>query len=204
MVHDAGALQLSSSDVLVRPQSMQRKAATVALMDTLVVQIAGQEQHSFVQLLDSQHGIASCVIQPGTPIQQAQPECVLSPVHSLTPQQEPGQFQHSRTNSEDCAEVHAVPDATIVSAADRSTQMLTCSRLISGQRSAGCDVNALVQVGGEEDICQLAQSLASQAVDNPSLPDGHTAALSSTGVSMLMLKGLSIDLNPGKFAVLVS
>ena len=180
---------------------MQRLAAKAALMDTLVAEIAGQEQHNVVQLLDSQHGIASCVIQPETPIQQAQPDCMLSPVHSLASQQEPGQHQHSRTSVEDCAEVQA---PTIASAADRSTQMLSCSRLISSQCSAGCEVNALLQVGGPEHICQLAQSLASKAVDTPSLPDGHIAALSAAGESMLMLKGLSIGLNSGEPAVLVS
>ncbi len=204
MVHDAGALQLSSSEVLVQPRSMQKKAARAALMDTLVVDTAGQEQHNVVQMLDSQHGIASCVIQPGTPIQQAQPECVLSPVHSLTSQQEPGQYQYSRTSGEGCAEVQAVPDATIVSEADRSAQMLSCSRLISSQRSAGSEVSASLQLGGAEDISQLAQSLASQAVDDPSLPDGHTVALSLAGESMLMLKGLSIGLASGEPAVLVS
>lgn len=34
MVHDAGALQLSSSEVLVQPQSMQKKAPKAAVMDT--------------------------------------------------------------------------------------------------------------------------------------------------------------------------
>ena len=204
MVHDAGAFQSSSSEVLVQPQSMQRLAAKAALMDTLGVQIAGQEQHNVVQLLDSQHGIASCVIQPDTPIQQAQPSCMLSVVHSLTSQQEPGQHQHSRTSAEDRAEVQAFTDATIVSAADRGTQMLSCSRLNSSQRSAGCEVNASLQVGGSEHICQLAQSLASKAVDTPSLPEGHIAALSAAGESVLMLKGLSIGLNSGEPAVLVS
>ena len=203
-MHDAGALQLSSSEVLVQPQSMQKQAVKAALMDTLVVDIAGQEQHNVAQLLDSQHGIASCVIQPGTPIQQAQPECMLSAVHSLTPQQETGQHQHSRTSGDDRAEVQAVQDATIVSAADKSTQMLSCSRLMSSRRSAGCEVSAWVQVDGAEDTCQHAQSLASQPVDTPSLPDGHTAALSSAGESMLMLKGLSTGLTPGEPAVLVS
>ena len=204
MVHDAGALQLSSSEALEQRQSMQRLAAKAALIDTLVVDTAGQEQYSVVRLLDSQHGIASCVIQPGTPLQQAQLECVLSPVHSLTSQQEPGQHQHSRTGSEDCAEVRAVQDTKVVSEADRSTQKLICSRLISSQRSAGCEGSASLQHGGAEDTCQLAQSSASQAVDDPSLPDGHTVALSSAGESMLMLKGLSIGLNPGESAVLVS
>ncbi|KAA6422540.1 MAG: hypothetical protein FRX49_07401 [Trebouxia sp. A1-2] len=55
-----------------------------------------------------------------------------------------------------------------------------------------------VKVDGPEDICQLAQSLSPQAIDDPSLPDGHTVALSSaSGESMLMLGGLSIGLNPG-------
>jgi len=202
-VHDAGAFQLSSSEVLVQPQSMRKQAVNAALMDILVVDIAGQEQHNVVQLLDSQHGIASCVIQPGTPIQQAHPECMLSPEHSLTPQHKPGQHQHSRTSSEDSAEVQAVQDATVVSEADRSTQMLSCYRLMSSQPSAGCEVSAWVQVDGAH-TCQLAQSLASQAVDTPSLPDGHTVALSSAGESMLMLKGLSIGLAPGDPAVLVS
>ncbi len=188
----------------MQPRSMQKKAAKAALMDTLVVDTAGQEQHNFVQLLDSQHGIASCVIQPGTPIQQAQPECVLSPVHSLTPQQQPGQNQHSRTSDEDCAEVQAVPDATAASEADRSTQMLSCCQLISSQCSAACEVSVSLQVDGPEDICQLAQSLSSQVVDDPSLPDGHTVARSSAGESMLVLKGLSIGLNPGEPAVTVS
>ncbi|KAL0039067.1 hypothetical protein WJX77_006954 [Trebouxia sp. C0004] len=192
---DKGAVQLSSSEA--QPQSMRKQAAKAVLMDTSVVEIDGQEQHNVVQLLDSQHGIASCVIQPGTPIQQAQPECVLSPVHSLTPQQQHGQHLHGRTSGEDRAEVRAGPDATTVSEADRNTHMLSCSWLIPSRRSAGCEVSALVQVDGAEGTCQLAHSLASQAVDTPSLPDGHTAALSSAGKSMPMLKCLSIGLASG-------
>ncbi|DBB00865.1 TPA: hypothetical protein ACH3X1_000784 [Trebouxia sp. C0004] len=193
--HAKGAVQLSSSEA--QPQSMRKQAAKAVLMDTSVVEIDGQEQHNVVQLLDSQHGIASCVIQPGTPIQQAQPECVLSPVHSLTPQQQHGQHLHGRTSGEDRAEVRAGPDATTVSEADRNTHMLSCSWLIPSRRSAGCEVSALVQVDGAEGTCQLAHSLASQAVDTPSLPDGHTAALSSAGKSMPMLKCLSIGLASG-------
>lgn len=188
----------------MQPRSMQKQAAKAAPMDTLVVDTAGQEQHNVVQLLDGQHGIASCVIQPGTPLQQAQPECMLSPEHSLTPQQQPGQCQQSRRSGDDCAEVRAVQDATVISEADRSTQLLSCCQLISSQYSAAGEVSALLQVDGADDICQLAQRLASQAVEDPSLSDGHTVALSSAGESMLMLKGLSILLNPGEPAVLVS